>query len=140
MILGMKSTLRWLIVACFVVTPGCGRIMHKITGGGGKSSGRTGTLTVTPPSGAAGSPFTLSAGGFLPSEAMTFEIDPPNKTHFVGPAHTAGPDGKVSSTYTPSTVNPSGTYTVKAVGVRGTRATAQFTVTGGGATTSSSSP
>jgi hypothetical protein len=116
--------------------------MHKITGGGGKSSGRTGTLSVTPGSGAAGSPFTLSAAGFLPSEAMTFEIDPPNKTRFVGPAHTAGADGKVSSTYTPSTVNPPGTYTVKAVGVRGTRATAQFTVTSGGAgaTTSSSSP
>jgi hypothetical protein len=139
--------LRWLVVACFVVTPGCGRIMHKITGGGGGgSSGRAGSLQVTPGSGAAGSPFALNAAGFLPAEAMTFEIDPPNKTKFVGPAHTAGADGKVSSTYTPSTANPSGTYMVKAVGVRGTHATAQFTVTGGGAgagaggSTTSSSP
>src|SRR2546423_12192486 len=115
----MKSTLRWLVVAGFVVTPGCGRIMHKITGGGGGSSGRTGTLSVTPPSGAAGSAFTLSAGGFLPSEAMTFEIDLPNKTKFVGPAHTAGNDGKGSSTYTPAPPNPSGTYTLKAVRVPG---------------------
>jgi hypothetical protein len=70
---------------------------------------------------------------------MTFEIDPPNKTKFIGPRHNAEQDGKVSTTYTPSASNPSGTYTVKAVGAQGTHATATFTVTGGGAATTSTS-
>src|SRR2546421_12261349 len=107
----MKSTLRWLVVAGFVVTPGCGRIMHKITGGGGGSSGRTGTLSVTPPSGAAGSAFTLSAGGVLPSEAMTFELDLPNKTKVVGPAPPGRNDGEGASPHTPARAHPSGHVT-----------------------------
>jgi hypothetical protein len=136
----MNRVFLGLLAAAMVLTPACGRVMHKITGGGGGSSGRAGTLAVTPPSGAAGSAFTLTAGAFLANEAMTFEIDPPNKTRFIGPRHNAGPDGKVSTTYTPSTSNPSGIYTAKAVGVQGTHATAHFTVTGGGAgsTTTSS--
>ena len=62
---------------------------------------------------------------------MTFEIDIPGRTRFVGPSHTAGPDGRVTSTYTPLTGDPPGTYQVKAVGSRGTRASATLVVVGG---------
>jgi hypothetical protein len=68
---------------------------------------------------------------------MTFEVDPPNHKRFVGPSHTAGPDGRVTSVYTPQTGDPPGTYVVKAVGSRGTRASGQLVVTG---TTSTTKP
>lgn len=93
-------------------------------------SGRTGTLTITPPSGATGTAFTLTAGGFLAGEAMTFEIDIPNRIPFVGPSHTADPQGTVTSTYTPLTGDPPGTYTIKAVGNEGTKAQTTLMVTG----------
>jgi hypothetical protein len=103
--------------------PGCGLRHHTI-------KGRTGSLSVTPPSGRAGMSFALMASGFLPGEAMTFEIDGPNKIHFVGPSHTADPQGTVSSTYVPQSGDPAGVYTVLAVGNRGTRAQGSVTVTG----------
>jgi hypothetical protein len=102
--------------------PACGLRHHTI-------KGRTGTLSVTPPSGKAGSSFALAAGKFLPGEAMTFEIDGPNKIHFVGPSHTADPSGTVTSNYIPQTGDPPGVYTVLAVGNEGTRAQATLTVT-----------
>jgi hypothetical protein len=75
-----------------------------------------------------GTAFSLSAGGFKPGEPMTFEVDVPNRPRFVGPSHTADPAGAVSSKYTPQNGDPPGTYVVKAVGSRGTRAQGQIVV------------
>jgi len=83
---------------------------------------------VSPPNGAVGTAFSLTAGGFRPGEPMTFEVDIPNRPRFVGPSHTAGPDGRVTSIYTPLTGDPPGIYQVKAVGSRGTRATGTLSV------------
>ena len=60
---------------------------------------------------------------------MTFEIDIPGQHPFVGPAHTAGADGTVTSAYQPLPADPPGTYQLKAVGSQGTRASATLTVT-----------
>jgi hypothetical protein len=62
---------------------------------------------------------------------MTFEIDAPNHTRFVGPSHVAGPDGRVASSYTPLKGDPVGDYAVIAVGSRGTRANGHITVVAG---------
>ena len=75
-----------------------------------------------------GTPFVLTAGGFRAGEPMTFEIDLPDKTHFVGPPHSAGADGKVSTTYRPLLTNPPGVYNVRAVGSLGTLAKATVAV------------
>jgi hypothetical protein len=61
---------------------------------------------------------------------MTFEVDIPHHPHFVGPTHVAAADGTVSSTYTSSANDPPGTYLIKAVGSRGTRAQASLVVLG----------
>ena len=118
------------LAAAVLVTPACG-VRERIFGGG--SPTRKGTLAVVPPSGPAGTAFTLNAGGLRPGEAMTFEIDIPHKAKYVGPPHTAGPDGKVTATYTAQAGNPAGVYRVKAVGVQGTRAEANVTIVPGGA-------
>ena len=112
-----------------LLTTGCSGIRRHLFGGG--SAGRTGTLTVAPPTGPPGTPFTFTAGGLRPGEKLTFEIDSPDHQRFVGPAHTAGADGRASSTYTPQPTDRPGTYTVKAVGDRGTHASASLTLTGG---------
>jgi hypothetical protein len=109
----------------------CSRISRHISGA---VPTRKGTLVITPASAAAGTAFSLAAGGFLPGEAMTFEVDIPGRPPFVGPAHTADPGGRVSATYTPLANDPPGTYRIKAVGSRGTRA--QSTMHVGGTTTS----
>ena len=88
---------------------------------------------MTPAAGAPGTAFTLTAGGFLAGEDMTFEIDIPTRTPFIGPSHTADDQGTVKTTYTPLTGDPSGTYTIKAVGNEGTKAQSTLTVTGSGA-------
>ncbi len=84
---------------------------------------------MTPPTGAAGTKFTLVAAGFVPGESMTFEIDVPAQRPFVGPPHTAGPDGTVTSSYQSQQTDPAGTYRLKAVGARGTRAQTTLAVT-----------
>lgn len=112
-----------------VLLPGCSRISRHFSGGGVKT--RKGTLTVAPANGPVGTAFSLTAGGFRPGEPLTFEIDIPGRPRFVGPSHTAGPDGRVASTYTPLTGDPPGTYQIKAVGSRGTRASASLVVVGG---------
>ncbi len=117
-----------IVVAClaFLTLQGCG-IRHRLFGGSVPT--RRGTLTVTPTNGPAGTKFSLVAGGFLPGEAMTFEIDVPGHRPFIGPPHSAGTDGTVASSYMSQSADPPGTYQLKAVGARGTRATATVTVT-----------
>lgn len=126
MLWGRQSAIAVALVALvglLVGGTGCGLRHHTI-------KGRPGTLMVTPPSGAVGASFMLTAGGFRPGEAMTFEIDAPNKTRFVGPSHMADANGMVSSTYIPQTGDPPGVYQVIAVGNEGTRAQATLMVTG----------
>ncbi|HEX3426669.1 MAG TPA: hypothetical protein VHT30_11095 [Acidimicrobiales bacterium] len=119
----LRPALLVVLAVVLVAAPACSLRHHTV-------ANRKGTLTVTPPSGAVGASFSLAASGFLPGEALTFEIDVPNKTKFVGPSHTANPQGMVSSTYVPQTGDPSGVYTVIAAGNEGTRAQANLTVTG----------
>jgi hypothetical protein len=115
------------LASVVVLTPACSRVRHKLFGGG--TTTRNGTLTVAPPKGAVGTSFSLTASGFRPGEPMTFEVDPPNHKRFVGPSHTAGPDGKVVSVYTPQPGDPPGSYLVKATGSRGTRAQSHVDIT-----------
>ncbi len=110
------------LVLLALAAPACGLRHHTI-------ATRTGTLTVTPPSGKVGTPFALMAGGFRPGEALTFEIDIPTHRPFIGPSHTADPSGTVMSTYVPLAGDPPGTYTIKAAGNEGTKAQATVTVT-----------
>ncbi len=119
-----RSFLSLAVVLVLALAPAaCGLRHHTI-------KTRLGTLMVTPPSGKVGASFALTAGGFRPGEAMTFEIDSPTKVKFVGPSHTAGADGLVSTTYVPQTGDPPGVYTVLAVGNEGTRVQGTITVTG----------
>jgi hypothetical protein len=110
-----------MLSAAVMVAPACGLRHHTV-------ATRNGTLTVAPPSGSVGTSFSLTAGGFRPGEPMTFEIDIPGRAKFVGPSHTAAPDGTVSSTYKPQTGDPPGTYQLKAVGSQGTRAQATLLI------------
>lgn len=116
-------------LAALLLAPGCGRLTRHFSGGGGPPS-RKGSLTAAPASGPIGTAFSLTAGGFRPGEPMTFEIDIPSHPRFVGPSHTAAPDGTVTSTYTPLKGDPPGTYQIKAVGSLGTRAETALIVTG----------
>jgi hypothetical protein len=123
-----------VVGSTMLVTPACSRLRHPFSSGGVKT--RAGTLSVTPPSGSVGTAFSLVAGGFRAGEPMTFEIDIPKHPRFVGPSHLAGADGRVTSTYTPLNGDPPGTYLVKAVGSRGTRAQGHLDVLGGAPSTS----
>ena len=114
-------------VLLVVAASGCGRISSHFSG---HTVTRKGTVSATPPAGGVGTAFALRAGGFLPGEALTFEIDPPKGRPFIGPAHTAAPDGSATGTYTPQGGDPPGTYTLKATGDRGTRASASLVVEG----------
>ncbi len=118
----LRALITVTIVLLFLGAPACGLRHHTI-------APRKGTLIITPPAGKPATPFMLTAGGFRPGEAMTFEIDGPNKARFVGPSHTADPTGMVASTYKPLSTDPPGPYTVLAVGNQGTRAQGTLTVT-----------
>ena len=117
-----------LAIAVATASPGCGRLRHHFFG---QSLTRAGSLTISPAAGPPGTPFTLAASRFRPGEAVTFQIDPPNHHRFVGPPHTAGPDGTLSATYTPLPGDPPGRYNVQAVGARGTRARGQLRISPG---------
>jgi len=119
-------------VVVLLLGVGCGRISSHFSG---HDTGRKGTLTAVPPTGPVGTAFALRAAGLKPGEAMTFEIDPPKGHPFIGPPHTAGPDGAVTSTFTPQAGDAPGTYKLKATGDRGTRATATLVIEPGSATT-----
>ena len=115
-----------------LVGPGCGRITSHFSS---HDTSRKGTLSAVPPAGPVGTAFALSATGLKPGEAMTFEIDPPKGKPFIGPPHTAGPDGAVTSTFTPQSGDTPGTYKLKATGDHGTRATTTLVIDPGSATT-----
>ena len=119
-------------VSLLLVATGCGRITSHFSG---HDTTRKGTLTAVPPQGPVGTAFSLEAGGLKPGEAMTFEIDPPKGHPFIGPPHTAAPDGTVSSTYTPQAGDEPGTYKLKATGDQGTRASGTLVVLAGAAPT-----
>lgn len=108
-----------------VVGTGCGRITSHFSS---HDTSRKGTLSAAPPAGPVGTAFALTAVGLKPGEAMTFEVDPPKGKPFIGPPHTAGPDGTVTSTFTPQPDDVPGTYKLKATGDQGTRATATLVI------------
>jgi hypothetical protein len=113
------------LTSALLLSPACGRLSNHFSK---RSVTRKGTLTVSPPSGTAGTAFSLTAGGFIPGEPMTFEIDAPKQPRFVGPSHLAGADGRVTSTYTSQRSAPAGTYVVKAIGSRSTRAKSHLSI------------
>jgi hypothetical protein len=87
-----------------------------------------GGLTVIPPSGRAGTVFTLKVTGAKPNESVTFEVDSPDGKKFTGPPHTVGADGSVSASYFTQQVDPPGSYNVIVTGTQGTSARASFHV------------
>ena len=112
-----------------LASTGCSALHRHLFGG--SPAGRSGTITVSPPTGTSGTRFSLTAGGFRPGEKMTFEIDVPRHPRFVGPSHVVGPDGRALGAYSPQAGDPPGTYTVKAAGDRGTHAATTLVVTAG---------
>lgn len=128
-------------------------------GGGGKSKADTTTtvrststtvaalaVTVTPASGAVGTAFTFKVQGFESGEHLHFEVMFPNNSHtFVGQSHPVNADGTYAAPYTSTKGNPTGTYTVKAIGDQGSTAEGSFELTsgapasGGGSSTSTTS-
>ena len=130
----VKTTRSRVVVAAalLVVSASCGRITRHFSG---HDTTHKGALSAVPSAGPVGTVFNLKASGLKPGEAMTFEVDPPKGHPFIGPPHTAGPDGTVSSTYTPQGGDAPGTYALKATGDRGTRATATLSVVAGSTTT-----
>jgi hypothetical protein len=119
------SRLLGIAAVLLVVATGCGRVTSHFSS---HDTSRKGTLAAVPPSGPVGTAFALQAGGLKPGEAMTFEVDPPKGNPFIGPPHTAGPDGTVSSTFTPQAGDTPGTYKLKATGDMGTRATGTLVI------------
>ena len=120
----LRGTIGILSIPSLALLPACGRITSHFSGHSAPT--RQGTLTVSPASGPIGTTFSLTAGGLKPGEPMNFEIDPPKGAKFVGPSHTAGADGRVTTTYASQPNDVPGTYHVKAVGSQGTRAEAQL--------------
>lgn len=120
-------SLRAATVALMLALTSCSALHRHLFGG--STPGRAGTVTISPPSGKAGTAFSLNAGGFRPGEKLTFEIDTPNHQRFVGPSHAAAADGHAAGAYTPQATDPPGTYQVKATGDRGTHATGSLVIT-----------
>ncbi|MCU1461840.1 MAG: hypothetical protein JWO37_1915 [Acidimicrobiales bacterium] len=121
-----------LVLVAAVSISGCSRITRHFSG---SSTTRKGTLVISPATGPPGTHFVLEAHGLRAGEPMTFAVDLPNHTHFVGPPHTADPTGAASGTYTPQSGNPAGSYRVHVVGSQGTRADGQLRVTAAPSTT-----
>jgi hypothetical protein len=122
---GRRLVLAFALALLVASAPACSLRHHSV-------ATRKGAITVTPASGAPGTSFSLTASGFRPGEAMTFEIELPNKAHFVGPSHTADAQGTVTSTYVPQPGDPPGIYTILGVGNEGTRAQGSLTLTANG--------
>ncbi|MBV8692731.1 MAG: hypothetical protein JOZ37_10375 [Actinobacteria bacterium] len=104
------------------------------------------SVTVTPSSGGVGSVFTFKVQGFESGEHLHFEVVFPNNSHtFVGQSHPVNADGTYAAPYNSTKGNPTGTYTVKAIGDQGSTAEGTFELTsgapssGGGGTTESTS-
>jgi len=123
-------------ILLLAIGAGCGRIGSHFSG---HDTSRKGTLSAVPPAGPVGTAFALHAAGLKPGEAMTFEVDPPKGHPFIGPPHTSGPDGTVSSTFMPQAGDAPGSYKLKATGDHGTRATATLVIEPGSATTTTTS-
>jgi LysM repeat protein len=85
-------------------------------------------ITISPPSGAAGTDFEFKVTGLKAGETAQFAIDGPG-TKFTGPPHSAT-DGVATATYQSGLDAKSGTYNVAAIGSQGTTASASFQVTG----------
>lgn len=97
-------------------------------------------IEIRPPQGPVGTKFTLIGTGFKPGETVTFQVLFPDPAHapFTGQPHPTTPDGAVQTTYTATSGNPNGTYTVKATGNMGTEGQNTFVLGSAGATTSPS--
>jgi len=88
-------------------------------------------VVVEPAQGNVGTEFKLVGTGFKDGESVTFEIDfPDNRPPFKGAPHPTTPDGAVKTTYRATAGNPAGTYTVKAVGDKGTTGEGKFELGG----------
>ena len=124
--------------ALLLVAPACG--------GGSKSSAATSTtvrattttiaplaVTVTPPSGGVGTVFTFKVQGFESGEHLHFEVVFPDGHTFVGQSHPINGDGTYAAPYTSTKGNPTGTYTVKAIGDQGSTAEGTFELMSGAA-------
>ena len=96
-------------------------------------------LSVRPPTGPVATTVTFTATGFHPGETLRFEIRMPNGKIFNGQLHQVPATGTVTAPYH-TDGNPPGGYTVSAATEKGARATAGFTLTPAGPTTSGPAP
>lgn len=85
-------------------------------------------LVITPPSAAAGEPFTFNLTGAKPSENVVFEITDPKGAKFKGAPHVASDDGSVMASYQPSISAPAGVYVIVATGDQGSSTSASFRI------------
>ncbi len=110
-------------------------------------------IDITPAEGKPGTSFSFAIAEFKADEKVKFEISFPNaaKPPYTGPEHTIPTSGKLTVNYRVSTTDPTGEYTVKATGDKGSLAEGRFTVSGtavrttsttraGGATTTTKKP
>jgi LysM repeat protein len=86
-------------------------------------------LTVTPPDGIAGMPFTFTVTGAKVGEAVTFQVVAPGGGIFTGSPHTAAQDGSVSASYR-TDGDAAGKYDVVATGDRGTSLRSSYRLLG----------
>jgi hypothetical protein len=86
------------------------------------------TLTVTPATGPAGTPFHLHLIGASPSDVVTFSIAAQGGKPYTGPTHSPDPGGSVSATYQSWPTDTPGLYVVLAHAASGKGAFASFRV------------
>jgi LysM repeat protein len=82
-------------------------------------------VAVNPPVAPAGQPVSFVLTQARAGESVTFEVDKPDGSKFLGQAHIASQDGNVGATFQ-TTGNDPGNYTVIAHGDRGTTAQTTF--------------
>jgi LysM repeat protein len=85
-------------------------------------------LVVTPRERTAGGSFEVELTGASPGEVVRFTIAKPDGTTFMGPPHTASPEGRVTTSYRTDVGEAAGSYTVVATGNQGTSIMATFQV------------
>jgi hypothetical protein len=98
-------------------------------------------IEISPSEGKPGTSFSMSISDFKPGEKVKFEISFPSsssKSPFIGPERTIPSTGKLTVSYRVSTTDPTGEYTVKVAGDKGSLAEGRFSVSGTAARTTSS--
>jgi LysM repeat protein len=119
----------------FRVTTGAVVLLNRLTSPDRLTVGQTLTippeipvkLVIRPATVAPGGTANLTLTGAAPAEKVSFEIQTPRGS-FKGPVHVAGPDGRVTTTYSVEATDPAASYLVVVRGDQGTTATGAIVV------------